>query len=339
MFEVDRFVIAQGASGACSRMLVNVAEFALRRMAFLPLAVAVIGIISLNLATHAVHACNDNGGTPAPVVHFRPGMDLGVHVFTDANFTRRFKTPVDVESYVLKFFKSVFLRFRATHESLNLRLVNITVLNDTSVETDCFDYHDHKYKPLRNWVTIKYLHLDKSLDKFKKCTKNNRSAVYLEEEVPLIYVLTGHDTAKDVNGALKRYTGASQAQGGICTDYNVAIGRDDGRSYLGVLTAVRELGHLMGSKYDGWRLDNNKYVTDCHQASRHIMSYYENSQSSHTFSTCSKLEMEAALRNYTCKRSTSDVNLINSSIQYPGEGMSRDVQCKKYMTNYTTVGK
>ncbi|XP_064462950.1 uncharacterized protein LOC135373806 isoform X2 [Ornithodoros turicata] len=289
-------------------------------------AIFVIGLLSAILARNSIDACCYE--TPTPAVHFNPDMNLGVHVYTDVNFTRNFSDPDDARKYVLRFFKSVFLRFQSAHENLKLHLVNITFLNDTKVENECFTLYDHHTTSLGKPVVLKYLKLDESLDKFTKCMKNSNSIAYSPGGAPLVYVLTGHDTMRTVGKEHKRWPGYS-ARGGVCKENNVAIGPEKPGTFLGILAAARLLARLLGSDYDVRRSGANANIPDCQQARKHIMSYYEDSPDSHTFSWCSKSEMEATLKSYACTKASGKKIDIGSDVHYPGKDLSRDNQCKR----------
>ncbi|XP_064462937.1 uncharacterized protein LOC135373791 isoform X2 [Ornithodoros turicata] len=288
-------------------------------------AIALLLLLSPFMGRTSVEACN--GGPSAPP-YFKQGMNLGVHVFTDVNFTRHFNTSDEVQQCVLRFFKSVFLRFRSAHRNLTLHLVNITILNDTKVEDNCFVYHDHSTQRLLKPFTLKYVDLNQSMAKFKKCMKNTSSGAYLSEQAPIIYVLTGYDTAMKLGNEWKRWPGSADKQGGVCSESNLAIGPDKPGTFLGILSAVRLIGYLLGSQYDGWRDNEHTRATDCHRVNHHVMSYYEDVAQSHKFSSCSLTEMETRLKNYTCDKARTKKVTIGSDVKYPGEDMTREMQFK-----------
>ncbi|XP_064472238.1 uncharacterized protein LOC135386325 [Ornithodoros turicata] len=286
------------------------------------------------LARSVVLGC---GQDTAPTVHFPAGMNLGVHVYTDVNHTRHFNTSQQARQYVLSFFKSVFLRFWSAHQNLKLHLVNITLLNDTSVENDCFNYGFHQYTAFRQTRYTKYINLDTSLEKFKKCVKNESSPAYLKDVAPLIFVLTAYETRKSIGGVMRRTPGRALTQGGICTENNLAIGPDIPGSYIGVLSTVRLLAYLMGSQYDGERFGANANNINCQRGSKYVMSFYENEHTSNLFSPCSLVEMQSALgysEKNACQNMAKRTDLIKLSTPFPGERISQNEQCKAIHWDY-----
>ncbi|XP_064462903.1 uncharacterized protein LOC135373742 [Ornithodoros turicata] len=295
-------------------------------------------LLSTLTAGNAIDARNDNGKAAGSV------LNISVHVYTDVNFTNHFSTSKEATDYLLRFLKSVFLRFQKARPHLKLYLRNITLLNDTKVEDECFSYgefnHSAYYASHRS--PTKYVKLENSLRTFKNCTKNATSPAYRTNNASLVLVLTSYETRK-VGGiaGFQPWPGLASKKAGICTEDNLAISPDMPGVYIGVLAAVRVLGHLMGAEYDDLRKGKGASNPDCQASDRFVMSRFENKEQSNRFSDCSLEEMEATLKNMTCTDTGPEPPeyKINSTIKYPGEDMSREVQCKKIRPNYVAAGR
>ncbi|XP_064461845.1 uncharacterized protein LOC135372053 [Ornithodoros turicata] len=79
--------------------------------------------------------------------------------------------------------------------------------------------------------------------------------------------------------------------GGICTDYNVGMGLDDAKYYLGIEPAVRLLAQLLGAPWD------NDTLPGCQWKDSYIMGNYLNlTKNAYKFSECSKKGIRDTLR-------------------------------------------
>ncbi|XP_064470332.1 uncharacterized protein LOC135385086 [Ornithodoros turicata] len=211
-------------------------------------------------------------------------MELGV--VCDHEHREAFSSKDDHEEYVVLFMRSVTLRFNFHTPKIQFRLVELRLTSkeesnkllgiepQSEGATGIIDDAIDGAKVLLN------------LEEFMK-----KSVIGNQRNVDVAYMITTRPNIKEYyDDGIYVFVPGMTYKDSVCTDYNVAIGWDDAKFYLGIDVAVRLLANMLGAP---WETND----TDCKFDEGFLMgNYMKYSQNSHQFSECSKNGMRQTLR-------------------------------------------
>ncbi|XP_050048712.2 venom metalloproteinase antarease-like TtrivMP_A isoform X2 [Dermacentor andersoni] len=152
----------------------------------------------------------------------------------------------------------------------------------------------------------------------------------------LVYLLSGLDMIKLVNGTKSSEVAGLAFKGQACRNLKVAVGEDKPGLFTGVQYAAHEIAHLLGSDHDGYTTSKN-----CSASDGYLMSLQAGGSRSFMFSSCSKHAIKTFLKlsGSACllkntNPNTQIANLPDKAVKLPGDITNGTQYCKKYFPTY-----
>ncbi|XP_064462051.1 venom metalloproteinase antarease-like TtrivMP_A isoform X2 [Ornithodoros turicata] len=195
--------------------------------------------------------------------------------------------------YLVIFMRSVTLRFAGTLPRIKFRLVGVYWSKGTE-----------EFNKLLQSGPEKQVDGEDVLEDLQKYLNATSNGTYPTPDT--VYLITKRQNITEYfDEKMTRFelVQGMAYQGGVCSEYNVAVGWDDGRFYHGVDTAVREIAHLLGAPWD--------FETDaCDPSEGYVMGdIKKSSPNGYKFSVCS----QAGMINTLHERLLEDLKLKRSS--------------------------
>ncbi|XP_045115431.1 venom metalloproteinase antarease-like TtrivMP_A [Portunus trituberculatus] len=242
-----------------------------------------------------------------------------MYIIVDSALAAKLGSNEKVKQYLGVFWNAVNLRFATiTDPQIKLVLVGALVVRDPSDETYITE----------NILTENYISGKKTLFSLGNWLFEQKRSLPPHD---MVYLMTGKDLVSEKNGVIQKGLAGIAWRGTACVlrpavkrSFNVAIG-EDFSYYSGVMTAVHEVAHNLGSPHDG-KGGSKK----CSWDDGYIMSYVQDGSNKLFFSSCSKIMMKKFIsgKKASCLRTTSGTDQIALSPTLPGEDLSMDQQCQ-----------
>ncbi|XP_064470373.1 uncharacterized protein LOC135385127 [Ornithodoros turicata] len=221
-------------------------------------------------------------GPHGPQLPVTVPIDVGVVCTT--RHRAEFKTDRAHITYVVVFMRSVSLRFTAFIPRIKFRLVGLHVALEN--ETQYLLGSGNIVVSEVNNPNFIQVDGEWTLERLRGFF--NQSATESTPNPHIVYLITKEHLIMDWEE--KIFVPGMAFPGGICTDYNVGMGWDDAKYYLGIEIAVRMMAHLLGAPFDN--------VTEgCEWNKGYIMGNYTVlTINMYKFSDCSMKGMMETLR-------------------------------------------
>lgn len=152
----------------------------------------------------------------------------------------------------------------------------------------------------------------------------------------LVYLLSGRDMIKLVNGTRSSAVAGMAFTGKACRTHKVGAGEDKPGMFTGVQYTAHEMAHLLGSDHDGYTTSKN-----CKASDGYLMSPQAGGPRSFMFSKCSKSAIKTFLKlpSSACLLTNTNQNpqvtiLPDQAMKLPGDIMNGTQYCKKYLPAY-----
>ncbi|XP_075532286.1 venom metalloproteinase antarease-like TtrivMP_A isoform X2 [Dermacentor variabilis] len=152
----------------------------------------------------------------------------------------------------------------------------------------------------------------------------------------LVYLLSGLDMIKLVNGTKSSGVAGLAFKGQACRNLKVGVGEDKPGLFTGVQYAAHEMAHLLGSDHDGYTSSKN-----CSASDGYLMSPQAGGSRSFMFSSCSKHAIKTFLKlsSSACLLKNTNpnpqvANLPDKAVKLPGDITNGTQYCKKYFPTY-----
>ncbi|XP_064455600.1 uncharacterized protein LOC135366692 isoform X3 [Ornithodoros turicata] len=161
----------------------------------------------------------------SPKSKFKEPVYLETHVYADYGYLKFYnKNDTKAKEYVVEFWNSVELRFSNLLTPLRLPLVDITFLSEDD-DKKIFGNGNHP------------ANTSSSMMSFKESMKDKQGP-------DLVYVLTSRSLYTGSPERKIKAAGGAYVDGGVCTEYNIAMGIDIPGNFTGCLWAVRHLAKV-----------------------------------------------------------------------------------------------
>ncbi|XP_064462190.1 uncharacterized protein LOC135372514 isoform X2 [Ornithodoros turicata] len=188
-----------------------------------------------------------------PVLPLTVWIDVGI--VSDVWHQQSFKSYKEHLIYLVIFMRSVTLRFAGTLPRMKFRLVG--VYWSTGREEFNNLLGSGPKQPVDGEDVLE------SLLKFLNASSNGTHPT-----PDTVYLITKRQNITEYSDENKTHSGLVQGmayEGGVCSEYNVAVGWDDGRFYHGVDTAVRQMAHFerLLEDLEMKRSSDTRYKTAC----------------------------------------------------------------------------
>uniref|UniRef100_L7LTT1 Putative tick salivary metalloprotease n=1 Tax=Rhipicephalus pulchellus TaxID=72859 RepID=L7LTT1_RHIPC len=159
---------------------------------------------------------------------------------------------------------------------------------------------------------------DATLDGLTDYYRNGR----VPGDPDLIYLLTGRDMVRTMNGKLDQSITGLAFLGQVCRGRRVGEGEDTATSYSGVRTMAHELAHIMGAPHDE--------TPKCPWDLGYLMSYVDGGERQYRLSSCSEERIRGSLVNLPqrCLDEQSQVNYMSRYRKYPGQSVRPEHYCR-----------
>lgn len=262
---------------------------------------------SIDLST--VSQRNDNEEERVPGV-----VTIELFIVSDSSHHKNFNQTKFLVLYACIMVNSVNLRYvAATSPKIKFLLTGIQQDKEESYKHGQGDYVDAS-------ITINAF---KSYVQTKKASFGNPDVVFLMTSYNLYSTSGG---TADPNSLGIGYVG------GICTEFQVALGEDHAGYYDGMHTMTHETAHVLGSEHDesapAASIKGHPGSLSCKWSTGNIMSYENKGPEHHQFSRCSIDQMRyvISLRGRVCWDVTRPGRTREG--QYPGMMVSLKAFCK-----------
>ncbi|XP_064455593.1 uncharacterized protein LOC135366692 isoform X2 [Ornithodoros turicata] len=203
----------------------------------------------------------------SPKSKFKEPVYLETHVYADYGYLKFYnKNDTKAKEYVVEFWNSVELRFSNLLTPLRLPLVDITFLSEDD-DKKIFGNGNHP------------ANTSSSMMSFKESMKDKQGP-------DLVYVLTSRSLYTGSPERKIKAAGGAYVDGGVCTEYNIAMGIDIPGNFTGCLWAVRHLAKVIGARDDG------KNGSRCPPSGGFLMANTDAGGQFQYFSLCSNEDIE-----------------------------------------------
>ncbi|XP_049511830.1 venom metalloproteinase antarease-like TpachMP_B isoform X2 [Dermacentor silvarum] len=202
------------------------------------------------------------------------------YVIVDSELTKRVQRKgKTVQQYVTEFMASVS-RVLQTLEPPGSIVVTTIQINNAGAE-------EHLVFTNGNYVDSQ-----KTLAKLViQATSNSKW-----QHVDMIIMLIGREMVQVGPNGHNLVSYGAAFTGTVCTPRNVMVVADNGKKFAGVMSAVHEIGHLLGSPHDG-----GPWSSECAPSVGYIMSPSAEGDIRLEFSDCSKRAIRSFVTNHaTC---------------------------------------
>lgn len=229
-----------------------------------------------------------------------------VHVISDKEHQKHFKTNKELIAYLAVMMNAVNLRYL----DMSGPKISFVIIGITRSLSDPFAKHVQG--------TLEAAQTLKALVKY-----------YKEGNIPdnpdAVYLITGLDLSSIEGGVLKKNVAGLAFLGTVCTKHGVAEGEDIATSYDGVYAMAHELAHTLGAEHD--------MTPKCPWSQGYLMSYADGGTKKYRLSPCSEEQIRKTVRRLspTCISVQSSTNLMEQHKEVPGQKVPEEYYCRQIL--------